>query len=191
MCIAGGPSAGDVNVEAIRGKARVIAINNSYLLAPWADLVYFADYRWWEWHKDKPEFKSFAGQKVTIQGSGSLVPDPEVHILHNYGTEGLSEVPNGLMTGCNSGYQAINIAYLSGAARILLLGYDMHFRGRQSHWHGGHPLRDPENHYAMYAKLFNSSLKQLRAANVEVINCCIDSLITAYPRRSFAGLLPD
>lgn len=191
VCIAGGPSVADIDLEAIRGKARFIAINNSYLIAPWADLLYFADYRWWEWHRDRPEFKSFAGAKVTIQGTGSLVPDTSTHLLHNYGTDGLSEVPNGLHTGCNSGYQAINIAYLAGARRIILLGYDMRFRNGRSHWHLGHPLRNPELHYEMYAKLFGSTRKQLDAAGIEVFNCCLDSHINAFPRRALAGLLPD
>jgi len=44
--IGGGPSVRGQNIEALRGR-RVIAINSSYLVAPWADYLIFADERWW------------------------------------------------------------------------------------------------------------------------------------------------
>jgi len=44
-----------------------------------------------------------------------------------------------LHQGQNSGYQAVNLAYLLGATRILLLGYDMQMKGDQRHWFGAHP----------------------------------------------------
>jgi len=32
-----------------RGKVRCIIINDAYLLAPFADILYFADSHWWKW----------------------------------------------------------------------------------------------------------------------------------------------
>ena len=191
LCIGGGPSVTPQAVAAARGKSRVIAVNDSYLLAPWADLLYFADHRWWEWHKAKPAFVAHAGIKVTIENTGMLIRDEAVHMLHNSGGELLSDAPNGIHTGSNGGYQAINIAYLAGAKRILLLGYDMKFPAGKSHWHGGHEIKVPESHYTgLYAVKFKTMLPQLKKAGVEVINCSIGSSIQCFPFAPLAEALP-
>ena len=182
-------------------------MNDLYLVAPWADILYFADARWWEWHHQglakswpwasftaeqvRERFASFAGQKATIDGTGMMVPDPAVFMLHNHGREGLSEQPNGLHTGMNGGYQAINLAVLAGARRVLLAGYDMRFPGGRSHSHNGHPHSHPEANYSLYASKYSSMLPQLGRLGVEVVNCTPGSAITAFPRGDLASLLPD
>ena len=47
VCLGGGPSLTAADAAQCRGRARVIAINDAYRLVPWADLLYFCDYRWW------------------------------------------------------------------------------------------------------------------------------------------------
>lgn len=160
----------------------MIAVNNSYALAPWAEISYFADFRWWEWHHARAEFKAFPGEKVTIENTGMLIRDERVHMLHNLGTEGLSEKPNGLHTGCNGGYQAINIATLAGAKKIILLGYDMHYPNGRSHWHAGHPTKVPEQHYTgNYARMFDTITAQLKRIGVLVVNASIGSRLKTFP----------
>lgn len=200
VCIGGGPSVAAANLTLVReahaaGRCRVIVVNDAYLLAPFADLVYFADARWWMWHKDRPEFKAFAGEKVTIENTGAMVSDFAVHMLRNSsqshplpGEEpsgGLSEAPNALRTGCNGGYQAVNIATLAGAARVLLVGYDMHFPGGKSHWHRGHfvngrEVKTPEDRYFQYARAFKSMRAPLEKIGCEVVNCTPGSRIAAF-----------
>ena len=65
VLVASGPSLTQEQVDYCRGKAKVIAVNDNYLMVPWADYLYFADRKWLAWHKDNPEFKAFKGQKVT------------------------------------------------------------------------------------------------------------------------------
>lgn len=198
VCIGGGPSLTAEAVEATRGRARVVAVNDSYLIAPWADVCYFADSRWWQWHTDgiakawpwakfephqvKRLFASFAGQKVSIENTGMLIADAEVAILHNRGSDKLCEEQNGLNTGSNSGYQAINLCVLAGAKRILLLGYDMRFEAGRSHSHNGHPLKMPEQVYSLYASRFDSMKPQLARLGVEIVNCSPGSAIKAFRR---------
>lgn len=190
--IGGGPSLTLQQVELVRAaRLPCITMNNSYLIAPFADIHYFADYHWWTWHRDREEFKNFGGQKCTIEGTGMLVSDASVFMLHNYGREQLSDTPNGLHTGLNSGFQTLNIAYLAGAKRVLLLGYDMKFQGKKTHWHEGHPQKTPENNYSMYARRFNSAVPQLKRAGVEVINCSPDSALSAFPRGNLESVLSD
>lgn len=109
-----------------------------------------------------------------------MVPDPDVFMLHNYGVTELSEKANGLHTGTNSGFQAINLAVLAGARRVLLAGYDMHFPGGRSHWHNGHPVKIPENHYTGYVKQFDTIKPQLARYGVDVVNCTPGSHLRAF-----------
>lgn len=110
-----------------------------------------------------------------------MVPDPDIFMMLNLGITELSENPNGLHTGTNSGYQAINIAVLAGAKRILLLGYDMRFPGGKSHWHSGHPIKVPEGHYTGYGKQFDTMKPQLARLEVDVVNCTQGSALKAFP----------
>lgn len=210
VCIGGGPSLTQADVERTEGRAHVIAINDAYLIAPWAEVCYFADFRWWQWHTDgiakkwawasftsdmqRKAFAEFKGQKITIENTGMQVKDPTVFMLHNandsrgsYG--GLSEQPNGIKTGANGGYQAMNIATLSGAKRILLLGYDMHFPGGKTHSHNGHPTRMAEDAYKNYARNFASMLPQLKQMGIEVVNCTPGSALTCFPIKRLEEVL--
>ena len=52
VCIASGPSLTRDDVEYCRGRAKVLVINTSILLAPWADAFHACDGRVWRWHKE-------------------------------------------------------------------------------------------------------------------------------------------
>jgi hypothetical protein len=193
VCIGGGPSLTQAQVDACRGF-HVIAVNDAYRLAPWADICYFADGQWFEWHKDRPEFRDFPGIKVSISGNERhKITDDAVLILNNYGGEEhgvLSQRANGIATGQNGGYQAINIAYLAGAARVLLLGYDM----RGTHWFGEHPRKTVHSHYATFIGRFARLAKKV-PRGFEIINCTPGSALTCFPRmdleQALAGVLAD
>ena len=191
VCIGGGPSVTAENVAAIKGRARVIAINNAYLIAPFAELLYFADKQWFDWHKEREEFQRFAGQKCSIFCTGATVEDPNVHLLRSKSKEGLSLEPDAICTGGNSGYQAVNIAVLAGAKRILLFGYDMKFRDGKTHWHSGHPAKSYIGAYQNFIRHFDRLAPTLKSMGIQVINCCPDSSLKAFERRTFESALLD
>jgi hypothetical protein len=86
VCIGGGPSLTQRQVDvASASGARLVAVNDAYRLAPSADMCYFADFEWWQWHKDRPEFKAFAGVKCSLQHAMPHVSDPDVHFLRASG----------------------------------------------------------------------------------------------------------
>lgn len=219
VCIAAGPS---VTAEQLRiveqarqaDEVRAIAINDMYLVAPWADICYFADLRWFKWHTGglakswpwvqftdaevRDAFARFPGQKVTIRQYGNTPGGkekrateygPSVFILRNYGCDGMSERPDGLHTGKNSGYQALQIAAHAGARRVLLLGYDMRFVGGRSHSHDGHRERTGESSYGEYARKFHTIEQPLRQMGVEVLNCTPGSLIGSFKHAKLAEVL--
>src|SRR5688572_15903262 len=132
VIIGGGPSLTAADCSYVRGKARVIAIKEAAVCnlphiippAPWAEVLYAADYKFWKTHKGAPEFK---GLKYTIEQSPGEPQGvwPDVQVLRNTGAEGLELDPSGLRTGYNSGYQSVNLAVHLGITRIVLLGFDM------------------------------------------------------------------
>ena len=181
VCLGGGPSLTQEQVDTCRGRARVIAINDCYLLAPWADLHYHCDKRWFGWHENRPEFRAFKGIKVTLDEQ-VLKDHPEIRGVKNTGKDGLETKPTGVRTGRNSGYQAINLAVHLGAARIVLLGYDMRFDGKKSHWHGGHPVEIQKTVFPnSMLPCFSSLVKPLKELGVEVLNATPGSALTVFP----------
>ena len=190
-CIGGGPSLLPEHLDYIKDKCRVIVINNAYKLAPWADILYFCDYRWYTWHKGDKDFQTFKGIKVTLNNLGK-VPD-DIRKLENLGSTGLTDQPTGLKTGSNSGYQCINLAVLTGAAKILLVAYDMRFGSDgKSHWHGEHYDTVNKTRVVMGNKVFERNMlpkfhtlvQPLKDAGIDIINCSSISAITVFPKMS-------
>ena len=194
VCIAGGPSLTESQVGAVRaahekGACRVIAVNDAYRLAPFADLLFFADSKWWEWHREKPEFKAFAGQKCTIQSTGAMVGDDEIHMLRNGGREGISRDSAELRTGGNSGHCALNIAAMAGAAHIALLGYDARQgENRKKHWFGDHPDGTAPTYREMIA-LMRTTAAPLAERGIEVLNASPGSALDCFPRATIEEFL--
>ena len=200
--LAGGHSLTQAQVDYVKGKCKVIAINSSYLLAPWADLLYFCDDRWYTQcgHKDRKEFKEFNGIKVTLRNLS--MPEDIMKLDHRGGT-GLCLESDGLMTGSNSGYQCMGLAFHLGANRQLLLGYDMKIVNGKSHWHGGHKKdiehssgNRPDHVVLAYKTLeftmlpkFLTIVEPLEKAGIEVINCTPDSALECFPKASLFDIL--
>lgn len=184
VCVGGGPSLTKEDVEYCREKATVIAINDAYKLAPWAEVLYACDHRWWKWHKGVPEFQ---GLKYSLQRQSAQYKG--VQILNNTGSDGLEKKTHGLRTGRNSGYQAINLALHLGARRVLLLGYDMQRTGGKSHWFGEHPIRS-NSPLSSFRQHFDGLAKRLPEYGLDVINCSRETALTCFPRMTIHEALP-
>lgn len=182
VCLGGGPSLTATDVNAVRGQANaVIAINDAYRLAPWAEVLYACDAKWWYWHHEKPELQAFAGLKFALDPSAKRFRG--VQVLRKTGETGLELDPTGLRAGRNSGYQAINLAVHLGAARIVLLGYDM----QGGHWFGHHPDQSGPP-FNICLQRFATLVAPLKAAGVEVINCSRKTALTCFPCRPLADV---
>lgn len=177
--LAGGPSLTQADVDACRGRARVIAIKNAIQLAPWADVLYACDAKWW---KAWPETASFAGPKYGLE---RVRGREDVTVLRQAGKDGLSEDRAALATGQNSGYQAINLAVHFGAKKIVLLGFDMKpspdgaFR-----WHGAHRYGNTAPPFAQFLPRFKSLVDPLQRMGVSVVNCSRVTVLDVFPQMS-------
>lgn len=193
VCLGTGPSLTQADVDLCRGRAHVIAVNDAYTLAPWADVLYAADYKWWRAHDGVPQFQ---GRKFSIMPYGHESPQQEyadIHILRNTGVRGLEQQPNALRTGLNSGYQAINLAFHLGAKRIVLLGYDMGVGadGRR-HFFGDHPAGKGlqlTSRFQEFLANFPTLVEPLDAAGVTVWNATRTTALLVFPRVTIAQAL--
>lgn len=176
VCLGSGPSLtkADVDFAHERG-ATIIAVNDAYLLAPFATALMASDGAWWV-HK-KPEF---AGLRFALDPSAARVKD--VIVLKNTGTDGIETDPAGLRTCRNSGGAAVNLAVHFGAKKIVLLGYDMgHDSRKHSHFFGNHkfPLRDGSP-FDLFMETFKHQVAPLRQLGIDVVNCSRKSALRCF-----------
>lgn len=182
---ASGPSLTEEDVNYVRGKCRVIVINSTYKMAPWADLLYACDWGWW--NKYQPEFAGMkVSQDVNVLKLGGVLRVPSCD------DPGISFDPLRINQGTNSGFQALNLAVLLGAKRVILLGYDMQLTDGKTHWHGDHPsgLNNPvHGQFPSWCRVYEEAAPQLAGAGIEVINATRQTALGAFPRVALESVL--
>lgn len=186
VCLATGPSLTLADVDFCRGKAGVIAVKNAYDLAPWADVVYGAGVdstNWWGKNGARVA-AAHQGLRFTLDRKATAWAS----LLKIGQPLGLSTAPDTLNTGQNSGYQAINLAALLGAATIVLLGYDMKPDGDRHHFFGAHPTGNKPV-YRDFLPHFRTLVAPLTALGIRVINCTPGSAIECFPKMPLAEAL--
>jgi hypothetical protein len=174
---------------------RVIAVSNAWLRLPNADVLYACDNQWWKAKGkdgrpmiDTIRASGFAGQLWT-QGAVSAKAYG-LHYVRGWGDLGLTKRHDGINNGRNSGYQAINLAYLFGAKSIVLVGLDMQRTNGRQHFFGDHPK--PLSNVIAFGELiplFNQLATDLQTAGVTVTNCSEQSALNCFARAPLASVL--
>ena len=129
--------------------------------------------------------EGFQGLKFTLDHLAHSLAVP----LQPGDVTGLSLDPTTLNTGQNSGYQAINLAVLLGAAKVVLLGYDMQIGSNgQSHWWGEHAwkTRPPVD---LFRPHFATLVEPLKRLGVEIVNCSRVTTLDYFRRASIQEAL--
>lgn len=191
--IASGPTAKKAGVDQLRGRLKVMAINQSYELAPWADVLYGCDGKWWSLQAWGEKFK---GLKITQDPTASVYgPSDSIKKIDIPNVENddlLVDRPGRIGAGGNSGFQGLNLAVQFGATRIMLVGFDMR-TDLGTHWHGRHPpdLNNPCPDYNLprWRRALDRAAAKLAQLGIEVVNCSEVSLLTAYPKMTIAQAL--
>lgn len=176
VCIASGPSLTLEDVKFVKSmNCTVIAVNDCWKMAPWADFLYACDARWWDFNNGVPQF---SGNKISLEKTKYK----DVLSMKQGERLGLSYEWPILCTGYNSGYQAVNLAILLGAKKVILLGYDMKYKNGKKHWFGDHKeLQNPiENKLRKWAKYFKSIKDNLKNGEI-IINCTRETAIDCFP----------
>lgn len=116
------------------------------------------------------EVREFRGEVILGYGRPDLVKGklPNATYVKWNRAKGLSNNPE-VIHGLNSGYAALNVAYLKGAKSIALLGFDMKM-GSTKHFHEGYSWDSGAGNYKAWATLFDDAAKILGAKGIEVFN---------------------
>lgn len=127
VCIASGPSLTPEDAELVHASGHPTVVTNStFRIAPWCDMIFGFDWRWWE--ANHGDAKRLAPQARRVS---------HAHSLERFGVETTHGVAWFEGRG-NSGCCAIAMAVAGGARRIVLLGYDCQLTGGRKHWHADH-----------------------------------------------------
>ena len=185
--IGGGPSLKNIDINLIQGKGRVIALNNAYKIAPWADWLLFADAEWYKWHKD-------ALVDIKMPVITSAVNEPLEHDMkyHDFivrwpkkGNWGLVEDPGGYLVGDNAGQVAMSLAEYLGAKTIVLLGFDLNAdipENQPLQWHNEHKRRSNTSMYTnSFIPNFIRTAPYYQKRGVYVCNVNPTSAIPCFP----------
>jgi hypothetical protein len=157
-------------------EKKVIVINSSFKIAKWADILYACDGEWWDKYYNEVN-DVFQGSLYTICDRVSKIYG--INWIASEDQQGLGE--DIIHTGNNSGYQSINLAYLLGAKKIILLGFDMQRSLNKGHWHGDHPgSLNRHNNFTGWLKKFPKLAEDLKNKDVEVINSTRLTALTCF-----------
>lgn len=185
---ASGPSMAGVDLALLRRfrSWRVMVVNCTHRLVPWADALYAGDLQWWDRYHE--EAAGFAGEKWTWSEMAAV--RYELRRVRRAEGDGLCRRRLEVHSGGNSGYQAVNLAYHFGARRIVLLGFDMH-RQAGGHWHGEHDgmLSAPAGHFPVWRRAFERLAFDLSQEGVRVFNATEGTALRCFPRVTLAETL--
>jgi len=183
--VASGPSLTEADVQKLRevkGQHPIAVTNDTYRMVPFADVLYACDKRWWTTHHDAVLSSRFAGALWT-QNAG-IAHRNKINYIPSLDRPGLG-TGDAIHQGGNSGYQLINLAYLLGAKKIVLLGYDCSASPEgQHHWFGQHtaPGLSKTQPYNLWAPKFEVLARGLQAQGVEVLNASRRTALTCFPK---------
>lgn len=161
--IGGGPSLKDFDFTNLSGYK--IGANKSAIVAN-CDTLFTLDKHYA--NQAREDIKNFPGDKIVALRNYKEHDPIEGAIYVKCLHTGLSTDVTSVC-GLNSGYGAINVAFLKGAKEIRLLGFDMKMQG-DKHFHGGYSWDNTKGNYKSWAVRFNDMLPTLKEFNVNVIN---------------------
>jgi len=184
--LGGGPSLQGFDVERLRGRGRVIGVNNAGLdLCPWADVLYFADgwSRWLTWNHKR--FHLFKGKYIVTRCDEGMPPGVDIKQIKHDFKIGFSDDPRQLSGFC-SGANAINLAYLFGARVIVLMGFDM----RPGNWHDLHRAGHKKGqHRDAFIPAIERMAKPLEEGGCVVLNTFEGSALRCFPFADIEDIL--
>lgn len=162
----------------------VVVINTSWQRAKFADMLYACDGSWWKareagaeatnYERASEHFNKFQLWTQDVKVAGEL----GIQLVRSQAQDGLSRKSGLINQGANSAYQTINIGFLAGAKRFVLLGVDC----KGGHWHGNHPspLSNSLPHKLWMAK-FATLADDLRKEGISIVNCSPGTALRAFP----------
>ena len=191
VCVGAGPSLRKEDVAAceIAGFSLMV-INSAFQFACCPEYHYAADTRWWQRNY---VYTQMSSRKFSIKQSGRDQGHPGVKQMERGAAECFSTHWPKLCTGYNSGFQAINLTYLLGFRRVILLGYDMKFGPNgEKHCHPDHPDYNPlDVTVEKWVHAFNKAAPVMEELGLQVTNATRDTDLECFPQVQLEQLLEE
>lgn len=182
--ICGGLSVLDHDLNKLRGQ-KVVAINTSYLVVPFADFVFAIDGRWVRQHAHK--LVDFAGTLVTCQTQINL---PGMILLKKEKPPGLTDDRATIIARRTSLHGAINFIVHKGAKQIVLIGADAKKGANgKTHHHKMHPWPHKEDCWTEQHKDLVTVVEPLKQRGIMVFNTYEDNELGLWPYKPLEEFL--
>jgi hypothetical protein len=176
--LGGGPSLLDEDLSLIHNKP-VIGVNDAFKLGDWVDVSWSTDCQWLDWNKDA--LSEFSG--VIYSTPPCKCDHPGIIRIKRRNMVGISSNPSVVYWNKSSGASAINLAYLLGASKIVLLGFDMKMRGDRHNWHSNHKnTPQPAVYKNVFLKPFEQVAIDAHLRKIKIINATNDTDLTVFQR---------
>lgn len=185
--IGGGPSVRGMRLEVLRRKC-VIGVNQAFALGPWVDVCWFGDQRWFAWNVEA--LRAYPGLTVTCANAMRERRNRPawVHwMVRDETAAGLTKRPGVIRWNSNSGASAVNLALHFGAARVVLVGFDMRrTEGAPNDGHNYHDEHTPhhtpkKNVYDRFMKRWPAIAADAKRFGLEILNATPGSAIEEFP----------
>lgn len=158
-------------------------MNDAHRLLPGADALYACDARWWIAHDG---VRDFAGDRWTQSENRGLECGARfgLRVVESFKGAVPSDDPARIAQGYNSGFQAVNLAALAGARRIVLVGFDMNSPGGRKHFFGDHasPTLNVASAFHLFIQAFNTAAPIYAARGIEIVNASRSTALSCFPR---------
>lgn len=204
VCIGTGPSLSLEQIESARRKEfALFGCNNVHQIVPDLDVLFATNAQWWDFYwgrNDGP--REHKCEKWT--NNDESAHKYQLNFIRGVDRPALSVKPDRIHHGHSSGFCLVNLAFLMGAARIVLLGYDLKYApdydGRERHigcaprhYFGEYP--GALQHWpkvsvekGIHVQLLKQYETVAAQGAVEIINCTPGSAIDCFPRNTIDAL---
>jgi len=147
-----------------------IAVNTSYKIAPFANILHFADCEWWRWNGEHV-MRTWPTDKIITTATSDVTHVNSPRIKRFWRDRNKFSDERAKLHGWDSGTQAVNLAYHLGAKKIVLFGIDMQpAPDGETQWHREHKrVTYVPNYATKFAPSLAESVRQLAKRGVTVV----------------------
>jgi len=179
ILMASGPSLTQEVIEAIRpykDRFVIFGCNDVYKVVDYLDVHYACDTAWWTiWGEHlkatRPNLESWTQCKTSAQ-KYNVNYTPGKH------QNKLSISSKYIHYGANSGFQQLNLAFLMGCCKFILVGYNMKKVSDKTHFFGDHPKNlQRSSPYPRFVDNFSKIQGEIKDL---IVNCTEDSALNCF-----------
>lgn len=190
--LGGGPSLKETNLKLIKGRP-VVGCNDAFRLGSWVDWCVFGDKRWFLWQRNNglhtyEELAKWENREQVVCCVPQLLDHkasywPWLKILRRDEARfGLSVEPDTVCWNRGTGGTALNVAFLLGASRIVLIGFDMKMVDGKHNWHDLHQKRERSQIYQASMMPFLKPMSDaMKVTGLQIVNATPGSSMNLFP----------